>query len=781
MKVKGLLIFIAGLTLVFFSFSALPTTAVGKPETKWPSSQKLPLEKIIVTPAEEDKTPPIVEAEYTPEEPHIDDEITFTGKASDASGVKNIAIFINGEAKRECISQCKKEDITAGRCFELEEGTLKSGEKEWRCTYTGGPYSVGTLIYKTEAIDNQENKGESEEKQIEIRVEIAMPPARMVGCFYSISGRVRYFSYDYETLKIKSCQVVPSYGTTLSMCSLGTEEYTDVSAENGRYTIENLCPNTYLIEPVYRAAEGKGKCQWRGSWDPEGNLVTVEDTNVVNQNFNFTPREENRPRVEIEFTSSESREGREISTGDRITFDVSAFDSYGIAKIQIFQKLDRGEGYGEQELVKECNISTFPAEVSCTFRGSHYSGVEIIEVEGVACDKNGNSSSNKRYVFLTEAHCLNGSRDADEENIDCGGADCEPCPLNCVDRIQNRDEEEVDCGGRWCPPCSQCTTEAKWSPHDTPCQHHWPTDDGPEITGNTTSDSCELYELCHPELDYVVKDALICCERPDFERRIYGYREDNREAACRYARGTSGIDADYNPVNFKKCLGLYAISGLGGSAVYMQGYFHGELCCPDNGDCPDGCPSWRVRPVAWEMGTAASCAGPEGERPDFMMGGHRCVYNKFGTIKWGKHGWWNSDTDWEENSDSLADIPAHASINLLSTGTCVDYSVALTTILRKLGYSKDEVFSVDGDEHWYNLVKFPGETKWNYVDTTGNRGGEIFGGLGFAEIYDSSGDLIAGYDYCQEMDDGCSNDYYEEDTDFCPPNNEIYSCEGIPR
>lgn len=39
-------------------------------------------------------------------------------------------------------------------------------------------------------------------------------------------------------------------------------------------------------------------------------------------------------------------------------------------------------------------------------------------------------------------------------------------------------------------------------------------------------------------------------------------------------------------------------------------------------------------------------------------------------------------------------LPAHASLNYVKTGTCVDYSVAATTLLRKAGYYKNEVYTV---------------------------------------------------------------------------------------
>lgn len=354
--------------------------------------------------------------------------------------------------------------------------------------------------------------------------------------------------------------------------------------------------------------------------------------------------------------------------------------------------------------------------------------------------------------------------------------------LSCRNGLKDRDEVGIDCGGSLCPPCGNCRTGAKWAPNDSPCTTHWPTDEGPTIGMNTEDESCAIIEVCHPGLDYIVDDAIACCENSNYARIFTGtHRDTGKIIACGYARAESGIDTGINAVTFKKCLGLYAISSFDFGAVYMQGYFHGEWSC--YGDpTAENCPKWRVKPTAWEMGTSASCAGPQGARPDFMMGGHRCEYYDawiFG--KYGKTGYWKSDTDFSRNSDSAADVPAHASINLLSTGTCVDYSFALTTILRKLGYSKDEVFSVNGDGHGYNLVKFPGETKWHYVDTVGNNGGGVYGGSGYQEIYNSTLHLVAWYDYCKNLDEGCSNDYYSQSVSRCPPNSQIYSCEGVRR
>lgn len=89
---------------------------------------------------------------------------------------------------------------------------------------------------------------------------------------------------------------------------------------------------------------------------------------------------------------------------------------------------------------------------------------------------------------------------------------------------------------------------------------------------------------------------------------------------------------------------------------------------------------------------------------------------------------WVSDTDISENDCCFSDLPAHASTEILETGTCVDYSVVLTTLLRMSGYKADEVYSTRSDcpgdsGHCFNLIKFPSDSKYTLVDTVGNCAG----------------------------------------------------------
>lgn len=342
---------------------------------------------------------------------------------------------------------------------------------------------------------------------------------------------------------------------------------------------------------------------------------------------------------------------------------------------------------------------------------------------------------------------------------------------DCLDGIMGGDENGVDCGGSYCPPCSSCNTEAIWAPLDTPCKNHWPTNDGPRIGMNTHSDSCNLVEVCHPELDYVIEDALNCCQYSGDQYDYNGNRSAEKKCACEKARLLSGIDNKYDDKNFQTCLGIYAIKGFGSCGAYMQNYFYGEISC--RGDSEASCSDFEVDPPIWELGTSGACIGSFGKEADFAMNGHRCEYNNFLGIKWQKSGYWKSDSDFRKNNDSFSDVPAHASINLLSTGTCVDYSFALTTILRKMGFNPFDALSVNGDGHAFNLVRFPGERKWHYVDTVSNQGSNIYGGAGFPDPQKNW------YNYCSSMDRGCSNDYFSESRKHCPSNDDIFGCVGV--
>jgi len=741
------------------------------------------------TPSKEDTTPPTVSTRKIPEKPKLGDRVRYEVKANDPSGIGIIEIWMNREKKRTCFgplcnytSQPIEEDPEFGAFVLDTAGNIKVegvvpvdvrppvGEPWWfedddndsivnifdNCRYDPNPDQadtdldgVGDVCDECDLFSLCDKIAGSFWNYCEF-------------CYGATSGELSYYDEGtrylecYDIVSENGCGCIDSDGYNIFeqgvvyVETVGKEDLfgppevgyicrawsdCDVFGRDscdGNTLTEYYCdsrgPGSYTVKCPLGCSRGACNCpDTDGGWDYYNRGTIAGETDEC-------------------IDSTHLREwscGRIDSAGNIIPDDKIVDCPYG------------------------CR------DGACVCRDSD-GGINY-EVRGrIGTYEDYCSDSRTLMEYYTEIE--NGECRIRHERHTCEGTcqDGRCLPPTCDDGIQNRDEEGVDCGGSYCPPCSRCDTEAKWAPHDTPCRHHWPTDEGPRIGMNTHDDSCAIVEVCHPDLDYIVADAITCCEHADYNTRFTGHRAAGKCSACSYARSHSGIDADYNPTTFKKCLGLYGIKSLESGAVYMQGYFDGEWSC--YGDpTAEGCPKWNVKPAAWEMGTPASCAGPGGARPDFRMGGHRCEYYEFLGWKWGKEGYWKSDTDFRKNSDSVCDVPAHASINRLSTGTCVDYSFALTTILRKLGYSKDEVFSVSGDGHGYNLVKFPGERKWHYVDTVGNNGGGVYGGAGYPDP------KTAWYDYCRNMDEGCSNDYYSESRGNCPSNDEIYGCEGVPR
>ncbi|MBN2518016.1 MAG: hypothetical protein JXB14_04165 [Candidatus Altiarchaeota archaeon] len=292
-------------------------------------------------------------------------------------------------------------------------------------------------------------------------------------------------------------------------------------------------------------------------------------------------------------------------------------------------------------------------------------------------------------------------------------------PPTCSDGLKNSWEEGIDCGGP-CPDCADCNTGAIYAPDDGKCKESWPTNDGDNRCFNSCDDACDLYEVCSPDLDYIIEEALECCEEA----------VDNW--FCKNAINFGGG-------NLKSCLAHYIIEGLGPVALWMQNYFEPELCC--SAECANN--------VLFN-----SC------QPDVLFNANVQALPCTNAIP--NHNW-ASDTNMNQNTCKFLDLPAHASINVIETGTCCDYAVAVVTLLRKAGYEKDEVFSLCDGDHCYNLVKFPGDVKYHFVDTTGNR----------APPYVQGG-LPGGYDYCtKSAGHTCANDAWSGKR---PDTGDIYGC-----
>ncbi|MBN2517451.1 MAG: hypothetical protein JXB14_01260 [Candidatus Altiarchaeota archaeon] len=291
----------------------------------------------------------------------------------------------------------------------------------------------------------------------------------------------------------------------------------------------------------------------------------------------------------------------------------------------------------------------------------------------------------------------------------------------CVDGLQNGLEEGIDCGGE-CPDCADdCKTGAKYSPSDSVCTEDWPTNEGGDRCFNSCDDACDLYEVCNPDLDYIIEEALECCEK--------GVNSWHCNNAINFGGG-----------DLESCVGHYIIEGLGPRATWMQDYFTAELCC--SAECGNNALFNSCQP------TAGFNANVQALPCTNAIPNHH----------------WASDINMNLNTCKFLDLPAHASINVIETGTCNDYAIAVVTLLRKAGYEEDEVYSLCDGDHCYNLVKFPGDAKYHFIDTTGNIG----------TPYVQGGLPATGYDYCgKSKKKTCANDAWKGKR---PDAGDIYGC-----
>jgi len=242
--------------------------------------------------------------------------------------------------------------------------------------------------------------------------------------------------------------------------------------------------------------------------------------------------------------------------------------------------------------------------------------------------------------------------------------------------------------------CDKVNPRPMYYPPDTPCRDIWPNG----------TEECQQVEVCHPDLDWIVAEAVNCCDGSPLPGR-----------ACADACNRSGGDR-------KKCRGIYLINSFGPDARYMKGYALFKACCSGYPECTRMCGSWVSGKRLFTDGYNENVSNLS------------CRPEEMGLAAW------HSDTNMSQNSASMGLLPAHATINILQTGVCSDYSAALATMLRKAGYNRSEAFMTasyafdlplvgDHPGHAFNLVLLPGDDRYHIVDTTGNGDGINPGGV----------------------------------------------------
>ncbi|MBL7206425.1 MAG: leucine-rich repeat domain-containing protein [Candidatus Aenigmarchaeota archaeon] len=212
-------------------------------------------------------------------------------------------------------------------------------------------------------------------------------------------------------------------------------------------------------------------------------------------------------------------------------------------------------------------------------------------------------------------------------------------------------------------------------------------------------DQKELFTVCAPGLVKFIDEAEDSCSSKGQSEAIY-----------------------------KTCLMDYILKeGLGPGAKFMRGYFAQEICCK-GGDFIGPAAIYHCDTVS-AFGLGDFCTAkdvPENYKP--------LDYDSLNCIKKedqpNKKVWITNGPGWKtKNSCYFEHLPATSSLLVLGTdkgsgqgtGTCVDYSIAVTTLLRMGGFKPNEVYTSFIIRHAFNIVKKPGEEKFSVVDVTGNK------------------------------------------------------------
>jgi hypothetical protein len=295
-------------------------------------------------------------------------------------------------------------------------------------------------------------------------------------------------------------------------------------------------------------------------------------------------------------------------------------------------------------------------------------------------------------------------------------------------------------------------------PPDTICATGWPGGNGKTLRFEHEIKSCDLFEVADQEILKISQEAVYCCSSGcpdvggDFDCRS---RLDGK--LCEKSVEMSGLDIrDINDDALRKCATLYVIQGFGKYSKWIEGYFDAEIACK----------------------TTILANAVREERGEYQLPIPSCL-NLDGGDTYGmkcflpedRKSFWNSDTNMSKNSCYASHLPASASLLIIKTGVCSDYSFGLTTVLRTLGYSEDEVMSATQAKgntnigHAYNYVKLPGDDKYTIVDTVWNN------------VFAYRAGQLPGSRWPYFCDTGQERNCYNDNGEVkCPPISQLYGC-----
>jgi hypothetical protein len=357
----------------------------------------------------------------------------------------------------------------------------------------------------------------------------------------------------------------------------------------------------------------------------------------------------------------------------------------------------------ECDTIQECKAGC-PA---CTFSDCEDNGqCDFMEPIGENC------------MSTTDCTCANGECCGNCENteedgcciegyFECNGAcipeietpyneghDCE-CEGQCRDDLScnfKADGEGKACcppGKKWDESQSICVEPEICDSFSTRCYNRWwPNHYGGSFKVNDELFYCDTYEVCQDDIVPIVEEIINCCDN---------MCSGVCHSGCNRALQDSGLNLNDNEMTRKKCYAFYTAYAMDRDR-WMHGYWNDEIDC---------------------KGIGGTCSLPA----DAMASSVECQ----GSIGIGNSQWKN-DNDMDQNSCFFGEPPAHASLAKLKIGTCADYSIAMTTLLRSVGYEEDEIYSTCAPGHMYNLIKLPGESKYRFIDTSGGLNKLYFAG-----------------------------------------------------
>ncbi len=285
---------------------------------------------------------------------------------------------------------------------------------------------------------------------------------------------------------------------------------------------------------------------------------------------------------------------------------------------------------------------------------------------------------------------------------------------SCSDNIQNQDEEGIDCGGS-CAPCNTvCNTNSKYAPSDSGCTDVWPNGDGTFIYfGNDVcAPKCDVMEICSEELDYIVEEASDCCLglfNNDHESSDYSTCDWARDEADNYYGG-----------DLTACRGLYYIKASSNPVPerrYLRYDYGGDDCQTDGYCGTEGANSPYTEGLECKAPPCYSSDVRESnDYEGYLFNGINDCFSGTG---------WTNDYNMDRNYCWMSPQPVHVMSNIMESGNCIGKSMTGLTLLRKMGFDSDSVWSVvssDGTSgHNWLAVLFPNDNAFHFVDLNRNQ------------------------------------------------------------